>query len=112
MIAFPRVAAFLGMVFAVGLAAHGAESVPAFSAGPTFTKTGTGYEIAFTVSAPTDVEVAIVNAKGKVVRSLAAGVLKGANPPPEPLQPGLAQKLTWDQKDDFGKAASDGPFKL
>ena len=47
--------------------------------------------------------VAIEDAKGKVVRHLVAGML-GKNPP-APLQPNsLAQTLTWDGKDDFGKA--------
>jgi hypothetical protein len=36
----------------------------------------------------------------------------GSNPP-EPLQAGtLAQSLEWDGKDDFGKAAPGGPFKV
>jgi len=74
-------------------------------------------KIRFTVSGPTDVEVAIVNAKGDVVRHLAAGVLGGGgkgsqpakNPPPEPLKPGLAQELTWDGKDDFGLPCKAAP---
>src|SRR5262249_10954081 len=57
------------------------------------------------------VAVTIEDAKGKVLRHLAAGVL-GKNPP-EPLQPGkLAQSLEWDGKDDRGKAAGAGPFKV
>lgn len=78
----------------------------AFTAKPTATKDGAGLKIAFAVSAPTDVEVAILGKDGAVVRSLAAGVLGGKNPPPEPLKPGLAQELTWDGKDDFGKPAA------
>ncbi|MHC4915671.1 MAG: hypothetical protein ACYTGB_09280 [Planctomycetota bacterium] len=60
-------------------------------------------KIAFTVSAPTDVEVAILDAKGKVFRHLAAGVLGGKYPPPPPLVAGLSQSIEWDGKDDYGK---------
>jgi hypothetical protein len=68
-------------------------------------------KVVFSVPKPTDVEVAIVDAQGKVVRHLAAGVLGGANPPPAPLAPGLSQALEWDGKDDLGRAARGGPFR-
>ncbi len=68
--------------------------------------------ISFNLSAPADIEVAILDSKEHVVRHLAAGVLGGAKPPPEPLQPGLSQKLLWDGKDDFGKTVPGGPFKI
>jgi len=85
-----------------------------FTAGPTVTKVAeTKYKIDFTVSAPTDVEVAILDAQGKVVRSLAAGVLGAKLPPPEPLKPGLSQTLEWDGvTGDWGKKAEGGPFKV
>jgi hypothetical protein len=83
-----------------------------FSAKPSATKDGDKVKIAFTLSAPTDVEVAVLGADGKVVRHLAAGVLGAKNPPPEPLKAGLAQELAWDGLDDFGKAAAGGPFKF
>ncbi len=78
----------------------------AFSAKPTATKAGDGLKITFTLSAPTDVEVAVLGADGKVVRHLAAGVLGGKNPPPEPLKAGLSQEIAWDGRDDFGKPAA------
>jgi len=78
---------------------------------PSATAAGKGVKIAFEVSAPADVEVAVLGADGKVVRHLAAGVLGGQNPPPEPLKAGLAQEIHWDAKDDFGKPAVGGPFK-
>ncbi|HOX07377.1 MAG TPA: hypothetical protein PK280_13325 [Planctomycetota bacterium] len=83
-----------------------------FTAKPTAAKDGDKVKIAFTVSAPTDVEVAVLGADGKIVRSLAAGVLGAKNPPPEPLKAGLAQTLEWDGKDDAGKPAAGGPFKI
>ena len=83
-----------------------------FSVQPAATKDGDSLKITFALSAPADVEVAIVNSEGRVVRSLAAGVLGATNPPPEPLKPGLTQQLIWDGKGDWGLPAGDGPFKV
>lgn len=47
---------------------------------PRVRKVAAGTEISFALSAYTDVEVAVVDAKGKVVRHLAAGLL-GPNAP-------------------------------
>jgi len=84
----------------------------AFTTKPAATKDGEKTKIAFAVSAPTDVEVAVLSADGKVVRHLAAGVLGGEKAPPEPLKAGLAQALEWDGRDDLGKPAAGGPFKV
>ncbi len=84
----------------------------AFAAKPSAAKAGDKYKIDFALSAAADVEVAVLGADGKVVRHLAAGVLGGKNPPPEPLKAGLAQSLEWDGRDDFGKPAAGGPFKV
>ncbi|MGE3804546.1 MAG: hypothetical protein AB7K24_07725 [Gemmataceae bacterium] len=59
-----------------------------------------------------DVEVAILDSTGKVIRHLAAGVLGGKNAPPLPLKAGLEQQLVWDGKDDDGKPAATGPFQV
>jgi DNA-binding beta-propeller fold protein YncE len=83
-----------------------------FSAKPAAAKDGDKVKISFTLSAPADVEVAVLGADGKVVRSLAAGVLGGPKPPPEPLKPGLAQELVWDGKGDWNLPAGAGPFKV
>ncbi len=89
------------------------EAVPVrFSAGPAAARAGKGARITFAVSAPTDVEVAVLDAKGEIVRHLAAGVIGGKGTPPKPLKAGLAQKLEWDGKDDAGKAAAGAPFKV
>jgi hypothetical protein len=66
--------------------------------------------ISFAVSAETDVVVYVLDARGEVVRHLAAGVL-GKNPP-KPLKPGLSQNIEWDGKDDVGEPAKGGPFKV
>jgi len=68
--------------------------------------------VTFAVSKGTDVEVAVLNAKGEVVRHLAAGVLGAKKAPPKPLAAGLSQTIAWDMKDDFGKPAEGGPFKV
>ena len=49
--------------------------------------------VTFAVSEPTDVEVAILDTHGAVVRHLAAGVLGGKEAPPAPVVRGLAQSL-------------------
>jgi hypothetical protein len=79
-----------------------------FTQTPTMTfNSATGkWDVQFTVSAATDVEVSIVNPHDStVVRHLAAGVL-GANPPAPLLANVLQQTLVWDGKDDFGQAAA------
>lgn len=97
------------LTFVLGTALAGELS---FSQAPAATKDGDGARITFAVSAKTDVEVAVVNKDGKVVRHLAAGVLGGKKPPPEPLKEGLKQELVWDGKDDFGEKAEGAPFKV
>jgi len=73
-----------------------------FTQGPRAEKAGGKTKISFEVSRATDVEVAVLDADGKVVRHLAAGVL--GPKAPAPLQKGtLKQELVWDGKDDNGK---------
>jgi len=81
-----------------------------FATKPAAARDGAGAKISFAAAAATDVEVAVLDAKGAVVRHLAAGVL--GDKAPEPLKPGLAQTLTWDGNDDLGKPAAGGPFKV
>jgi hypothetical protein len=83
-----------------------------FTTKPAATKDGDKVKISFAVSAPTDVAVFVENAQGRIVRHLVAGVLGGANPPPEPLKPGLSQTVEWDGKADYDKPAEGGPFKV
>ncbi|MHC4917368.1 MAG: flagellar hook assembly protein FlgD [Planctomycetota bacterium] len=84
----------------------------AFSTAPAARRAGKGITIGFALSAAGDVEVAVLDAKGKVVRHLAAGQLGGKTPPPAPLKAGLAQSLAWDGKDDHGKPAKGAPFRV
>src|SRR5437016_2192250 len=88
-----------------------AETPPAFTKKPTLVKAGGKMRVEFTVDRNTDVAIHVEDADGKIIRHLAAGVL-GKNPP-EPLKPNsLAQSLEWDAKDDYGKVAIGGPFKV
>lgn len=76
---------------------------PRFAEPPKAAIEGSKVKVTFAVESPTDVEVAIVDAAGRVVRHLVAGRL-GANAP-APLKAGsLAQSLTWDRTDDAGRA--------
>jgi outer membrane protein assembly factor BamB len=99
------------IVLTLFLAAKLSATPAEFVNKPSAVRFGNTTKIDFTVDRLTDVAVAIEDAKGKVLRHLAAGML-GKNPP-EPLQANkLAQSLAWDGKDDFGKAATGGPFKV
>ncbi|MFW6158074.1 MAG: FlgD immunoglobulin-like domain containing protein [Planctomycetota bacterium] len=85
---------------------------PSFSKPPTVAKEGDTVTVRFALDRPTDVAVAVENAKGEVVRHLVAGKIGGGAKPPAPLNPGLEQELTWDGKTDDGKPAAGGPFKV
>jgi hypothetical protein len=95
------------LVHAPALAAKGE-----FAAPPQASRSGDQLVLSFAVRESTDVEVAVLDAKGRVVRHLAAGVLGGKNPPPAPLKAGLEQRLIWDGKDDLGKPVGGGPFRF
>lgn len=88
-----------------------AQAPATFVKKPAAVRAGYKTNIEFTVDRPTDVAVVIEDATGKIVRHLAAGVL-GKNPPPPLVANELAQSLEWNGKDDFGKAAAGGPFKV
>jgi SMP-30/gluconolaconase/LRE-like protein len=95
----------------VPLCAFAAEPEPVkFTKPPVVTKDGAKTKIEFAVSRATDVEVAIIDAKGVVVRHLAAGVVGARAQHAVPLQKGLAQSIEWDGTDDYGEQAKGGPF--
>jgi hypothetical protein len=104
--------AFACLLVLSALCASASAEEILFSAKPSAVKDGDKTRIGFTVAAPTDVEVAVLDAGGRVVRHLAAGALGARNPPPGPLKAGLAQALEWDGRDDFGKPAAGGLFKV
>jgi hypothetical protein len=95
------------------VAPAGAAAEPAgFARPPTARRAGDAVQVAFAVDRSTDVEVAVLDAKGRVVRHLAAGVLGAQAPPPAPLRAGLSQQLAWDGNDDYGQRAAGGPFRV
>ncbi len=97
--------------FVLAVTLPAAHAQPAFVKKPTATRSGKQIKIDFTVDRATDVAITIEDAKRKIIRHLAAGVL-GKNPP-EPLRADtLAQSMLWDGKDDFGKPAGGGPFQV
>jgi DNA-binding beta-propeller fold protein YncE len=96
------------VVLVHALSASGAAT---FTKKPAATRTPQGVRITFAVDKATDVAVCVLDAKGKVVRHLAAGVL-GKNPPPPLKADSLEQSLFWDGKDDLGKKAAGGPFTV
>jgi hypothetical protein len=98
------------LLLAATLAA--AADPASFSSPPAARRQGDNVKIRFAVNQPTDVEVAVLDGRGKVLRHLAAGVLGGDHPPPAPLGAGLSQELTWDGKDDAGKPVATLPGTL
>ena len=74
-----------------------------FQGKPTVRAEAGGVRIDFALTAPGDVEVAVVNEKGEVVRHLAAGAV-GAEAAAPPLKTAsCSQSLLWDRRDDDGK---------
>jgi len=99
-----------GILASVAAAATAPAKDAAFTVQPTADVVVGAVRITFAVSAPTDVEVAVLDAQGKVVRHLGAAALGATNPPPPPFKPGLAQSISWDRTDDTGKPVKGGPF--
>ncbi len=81
-----------------------------FAAEPKAAAEGKKVKITFTLSAPTDVAVGIVDAKGVVIKHLAGGLL--GNKAPKPLKAGLSQTLYWDRTDDMGKPVPAGKYSV
>jgi hypothetical protein len=100
----------VSFALALGCAQAAGAAEARLAYGPAASTTGGATTITFAMAAPADVEVAIIDARGAVVRHLAAGFLGGRQPPPAPLVPGLTQTLAWDGKDDYGQKVAGGPF--
>jgi hypothetical protein len=85
------------------------DAAAKFTAEPKAARTNGTATISFAVDKATDVEVAVLNSRGEVVRHLAAGLL-GKNAPAPLRKNSLSQEFKWDMRDDVGKPASGGPF--
>jgi len=107
-----RAALMLAGLMLAGAAAAG-EPPPEFAKQPTADDDGDKVRIEFAAGRATDVAVCVEDAKGRVVRHLAAGALGPKAPPPLKAD-ALEQSLVWDRRDDLGKpaAAEAGPFKV
>jgi len=91
-------------------AASGSSRV-GFARKPQVVRANGKVTVSFAVIEPVDAEVAVIDAGGRILRHMAAGVL-GPNSP-EPFRKGLSQELVWDGKDDLGKAvASSSGLKV
>ncbi len=104
-------AAWLGWTLDAASAVRAGTGSP-FAAGPKAAATGEAVTITFTLAEPTDVEVAVLDARGRVVRHLGAARLGGESAPPAPFRKGLAQSLAWDRLDDSCRPARGGPFEV
>jgi hypothetical protein len=82
-----------------------------FKRKPEVATAGGKSSISFELSAAADVTVAVLDAKGKVVRHLGSGVL-GANAPEPFKKNSVAQQLTWDGTDDFGEKLPAGNYRV
>lgn len=102
---------FAVLACSIRLTAATSAAEPTFAVKPGVTRTGDGATITFTASAATDVEVAVLDKDGKVVRHLAAGRL-GDNAPAPLVKGSLKQTITWDGKDDLGRRAEGGSFRV
>ncbi|MHC4914149.1 MAG: SMP-30/gluconolactonase/LRE family protein [Planctomycetota bacterium] len=81
------------------------------TSGPKASKANGKVKISFAIDKATDVEVAVVDGQGKVVRHLAAGLL-GKNAPEPFRKDSLSQEIEWDLRDDAGKPVSAAGLKV
>ncbi|MHC4913915.1 MAG: hypothetical protein ACYTGB_00370 [Planctomycetota bacterium] len=98
-------------------AANTKRSSAAFAEKPSAVREGSKVRISFAARRATDCAVWIVDAKGRPVRHLAAGVL-GKDAPAPLKKSSLRQELVWDGRDDRGKAVltpdtrNPAPFRV
>ncbi len=77
-----------------------------FAKKPEVKRAGDRVTISFAAKAACDATVAVEDAKGRILRHLASGVL-GKNAPPPFAKGALAQTVAWDGKDDAGRYVED-----
>ena len=70
------------------LASPAAAGEAGFATPPGAVRAGGAVKITFAPAAPTDAEVAVLDAAGNVIRHLGAAALGAKNPPPPPFRPG------------------------
>ncbi|MHC4916514.1 MAG: NHL repeat-containing protein [Planctomycetota bacterium] len=77
-----------------------------FAEKPRVARAGDKVTVTFAAKAACDATVAVEDARGKIVRHLASGVL-GENAPPPFVRGTLKQSIVWDSKDDAGRYVDD-----
>ncbi len=82
------------------------QAVFEFTQKPRVTRSGDRVTITFASRGYCDATIAVENARGRIVRHLASGVL-GKNAPPPFQKNSLAQRVVWDGKDDQGRYIDD-----
>jgi hypothetical protein len=100
----------LGVVGLLLTSAGVALQAAGFAARPSAGREQDDVLITFALDAPGDVAVSILDAAGKTVRHLGAGLL-GTGVPPPPFQPGLQQRVAWDGRDDAGRPVAAGSYR-
>ena len=81
-----------------------------FAVAPVFERHRGAARLSFELAQPSDVEIAILDAAGAVVRHWAAGLVGGHAAAPL-RSDSLTQRLEWDGTDDAGQPATNGPFR-
>jgi len=106
-----RIPLIVLMAVCIAPLALAGEAPPGFTKEPTAVRVGANVKITFAVNRQTDVEVTVLDAKGEVVRHLAAGLL-GGNPPAPLKRNSLVQEILWDGRDDGGRPATGARVRV
>ena len=99
-----------GAVLLLMTAARASEA--GFRATPTARRIDGRVVIRFELTAPTDVELAVLDARGKVVRHLGAGALGTKNAPPPFKRDSLSQEVVWDGRNDSGLPVAGAAIRV
>ena len=92
-------------------AAAGSPAEPWFREGPAVSPDGRGVRVALTLSRPADVEIAVLDGEGKIVRHLVAGWVGGERAAAPLKARSLSQSVRWDRTDDDGRPVA-GPATI
>ncbi len=85
---------------------------PKFTKEPKIVLNNENAVISFEVSEDTDVTIAVYDEAKKIIKHIAAGKIGKDIKSPKPLATGLAQELTWNYTDDFGKKVKSTKYEV
>jgi len=101
------------VVFSILISVHFVSALVSFTQAPVLEIKGEVGVVKFSISEPSDVEVAVVDKDGKVAKHLAQGLLGGEKAPPLPLVAGLSQSIEWNGRgDDEEMLTERAPLKI